>query len=65
MKFLQIAFVAVLLVFMGYIVNAALSIPDVQVSYSTDKCVKVINYAEGDNYTCDNMPTKFNHVWAQ
>ncbi len=65
MKFLQIAVVAVMVGFLAYIVNNALSIPDVQVSYSTDKCVKVINYAEGDNYTCDNMPTKFNHVWAQ
>lgn len=65
MKFLQIAFVAVLLVFLGYIVTEGLSIPDVKVSYSTDKCVEVINYVEGDNYSCDNMPTKFNHVWVQ
>ena len=45
--------------------NYAMSIPDVHFSYSTDSCVQVLNYAEGDNYTCENMPTKFNHVWVK
>ena len=48
-----------------YAANAALSIPDVYVSYSTDECVNVVNYREGDDYTCENMPKKFNHVWVQ
>ena len=43
----------------------ALSIPDVYVSYETNQCVQVLNYAEGDTYSCENMPTKFNHVWVQ
>lgn len=43
----------------------ALSIPDVHVSYETNQCVRVLNYAEGDTYSCENMPTKFNHVWVQ
>ena len=41
----------------------AMSIPDVHYSYSTSECVKVLNYAEGDKYSCENLPTKFNHVW--
>ena len=45
--------------------NSALSIPDVMVSYSTDKCVKVINYVEDDKYSCENLPTKFNHIWVE
>ena len=43
----------------------AFSIPDVHVSYETNQCVRVLNYAEGDTYSCENMPTKFNHVWVQ
>ena len=42
----------------------ATSIPDVHVSHSTGQCVKVINYEETD-YTCDNLPSKYNHVWVQ
>lgn len=41
------------------------SLPDVHVSYSTDECVKVINYDKNDSYSCENMPSKFNHVWVQ
>ena len=50
----------------GFIlIDSALSIPDVHFSYSTDACVKVLNYAEGDNYSCENLPAKFNHVWVK
>jgi len=45
--------------------NSVLSIPDVMVSYSTDQCVKVINYVEDDKYSCENLPTKFNHIWVE
>lgn len=48
-----------------HLADYAVTLPDVHVSYSTDECVKVINYADGDNYSCENMPTKFNHVWVQ
>jgi hypothetical protein len=48
-----------------HVAEFAVTLPDVHVSYSTDECVKVINYAEGDNYSCENMPSKFNHVWVQ
>ena len=43
----------------------SMSLPDVWVSYSTDECVKVVNYVEGDNFSCENMPSKFNHVWVE
>ena len=49
----------------AYMFIAALSIPDVWVSYSSRECVKVINYVEGDNFSCENLPSKFNHVWVQ
>ena len=48
-----------------YALDKALSIPDVHFSYSTDECVKVINYTDGDNYSCENLPSKFNHVWVE
>ena len=40
------------------------SIPDVHVSHSTNECVKVINYTE-ELFSCENMPTKYNHVWVK
>lgn len=55
-------------VFCGGIAYAflwAMSLPDVWVSYSTNECVNVINYVEGQNYSCENMPAKFNHVWVE
>ena len=45
------------------------SIPSVKMSYATNTCVEVENYPSTlfgtTNYTCENMPTKFNHVWVQ
>ena len=55
---------ASVVVFYGFL-DKAFSIPDVQFSYSTDQCVKVLNYVEGDNYNCENLPPKFNHVWVK
>jgi hypothetical protein len=56
--------VAVSIVALGYVTNEALKMPDVHFSYSTDSCVKVINYTD-EQFTCENLPTKFNHVWVQ
>ena len=46
----------------------ALSIPDVYVSFETRECVKVDNFPGfmfgKTEYSCENMPSKFNHVWA-
>jgi hypothetical protein len=43
----------------------AAGMPDVWFSYSTDECVKVINYNPDDKYSCENLPNKFNHVWVK
>ena len=49
----------------AYAFTFAATLPDVMFSYSTDECVKVINYAEDDKYSCENLPNKFNHVWVE
>lgn len=51
--------------FFGFILVQIGNIPEVQMSYSTGECVKVINYTEDTKYSCENMPTKYNHVWVQ
>ena len=48
----------------AYAGNEALKMPDVHFSYSTDSCVKVINYTD-EQFDCSNYPSKFNHVWVQ
>ena len=40
-------------------------IPDVLISNSTGECINVYNYREDDNYTCRNLPSKYNHVWVK
>lgn len=46
----------------------ALSIPNVYVSFETRECVSVENFPGfwfgKTEYSCENMPSKFNHVWA-
>ena len=49
----------------AYAFNYSMSIPDVKFSYSTDECVEVINYTEADKYSCENLPSKFNHIWVK
>lgn len=47
----------------------ALSIPNVLVSYETRECVAVENFGSvlfgNTEYSCELMPSKFNHVWVQ
>lgn len=49
--------------------DLALSTPDVHMSYSTNECVQVLNYPSlffgTTEYSCENMPEKFNHVWVK
>ena len=47
------------------ILSTATSIPEVQVSHSSNECVQVINYDEDDSYSCENMPTKYIKVWVK
>ena len=46
----------------------ALSLPTVVESYDTQVCVEVQNYPgilfNQETYSCENMPSKFYHVWA-
>ena len=50
---------------LAYAGVTAIMLPDVEMSYESGYCVKVINYAQGDAYNCENMPAKFNHVWVK
>jgi hypothetical protein len=47
----------------------ALSLPTVVESYETGVCVEVENYPgilfNQESYSCENMPSKFYHVWAE
>lgn len=57
--------VAVAVCSFAYLFINSMTLPDVWKSYSTGECVKVINYVDDDNYSCENMPSKFNHVWVK
>lgn len=46
------------------VIDTAASHPDVHFSYSTQECVKVVNYTD-ELFTCDNLPKRFYHVWVQ
>ena len=59
-----IALAGTMLAGLGYAMNSAISVPDVHVSYATNECVKVVNYTD-EIFSCDNLPSKFNHVWVQ
>jgi len=47
-----------------YAVDYTFSLPDVHMSYETGACVEVVNYAD-TNWSCENMPEKFHHVWVK
>lgn len=47
-----------------YMTHYALSLPEVEFSYSTKKCVKVID-ADGGVHSCKHLPRKFYHVWVK
>jgi hypothetical protein len=48
-----------------YAGNEAMKMPDVHFSYATGDCVKVVNYDSKFDYTCENYPKKFHHVWVE
>ena len=49
----------------GNAIGNTLDIPEVHVSSLTDQCVRVTNYAEDDDYSCQNLPKTYNHVWVK
>ena len=56
--------IATIIGMFAIVVNAS-AMPDVHVSYSTDECVRVINYNAEDDYSCYKLPKKYNHVWVK
>ena len=65
----NIALAAVFGVGVFALLDYATSIPSVKMSYATNTCVEVENYPSvmfgTTNYSCESMPTKFNHVWVK
>ena len=45
--------------------ETTLDIPEVHVSSLTEECVRVINYTETHDYSCDNLPATYSHVWVK
>jgi hypothetical protein len=56
--------VAFILAFFVKQVQMVADMPDVHFSWTTEECVKVLNYAEDNRYTCDDLPKRYNHVWV-
>ena len=61
--FLKFVFAISMVLFIVAGLSYASNIPDVHVSYSTGECVAVINY--GTDYSCEQMPEKYNHIWTK
>lgn len=65
-EYVAIAIVTALFVgSFGYAINSGSLMPDVYVSHSSGDCVEVVNYDERFEYTCENYPSKYNHIWIQ
>ena len=51
------------------VADYALSLPDVHVSYASGECVGVENFQGAffntETYSCENLPSKYNHVWVK
>jgi len=62
---ISIIIVCSLIIGLAWAMTSAAQMPDVYVSHSTGECVKVINYDERFDYTCENLPEKYNHVWVK
>lgn len=67
LKELLIPVLCLALVFAGLIAGLiqTSSMPDVHISNSTGECVRVVNYDARFDYTCQNYPDKYNHIWVQ
>ena len=56
---------ALLLTLLVNAVETSLDRPDVHISHSTGECVRVLNYVEDHNFTCEDLPSKYNKVWVK
>ncbi len=55
-------------VILGFTVNAvetALDMPDAYWANTTNECVGVVNYTKNDEFSCENLPSKYNKVWVK
>lgn len=50
---------------LGTAISFATDIPEVQTSHSSGECVKVINFTESDTFTCEDLPSRYSHVWVK
>lgn len=57
-----IVFATTFFLFYSLIVSVT-DMPDVFVDYNTNECIKVVNF-DDRNFTCDDLPSKYNHVWV-
>ena len=66
LKDITISVVTISIISVGFIfaLNNAVSLPDVQVSHSTNECVQVINYTD-QQFSCENMPERYTNVWVK
>lgn len=64
MLILKIIGVILLLTMFCADVYLILETPDVEFSWETKQCVQVI-YGDGTTGTCDNLPSRYNHVWVK
>lgn len=66
---MYIVSIAVVLLAFFLIVDYSSTMPDVLFSNSTGECVGVQNYMavlfENPIYSCENLPTKYNHIWVK
>jgi len=46
-------------------VATTLDMPEVHLSSLTEECVRVVNYTESHDYSCQNLPKTYNHVWVK
>ena len=49
---------------LSWILFNSLNRPEVEVSWSTKQCVRVV-YMDGTTDTCDNKPEKYDIVWVK
>ena len=66
LKDITISVVTISIISVGFIftLNNTVSLPDVQVSHSTNECVQVINYTD-QQFSCENMPEGYTKVWVK
>ncbi|UTC27988.1 hypothetical protein [Stenotrophomonas phage A1432] len=70
MKGFTSLFLLIAIVFLVMCLKRELDLPEVQFSYSTKECVKVLDPKaeyEGrkSTWSCDHLPERYNHTWVQ